>query len=175
MNKKQEYKDFILELVKLFKPNTYVEIGARFGYVFNAVSPLVKRSIAVDLRLKGIKQKQGVECYQIDSKEFAKQWKDPIDLLFIDANHDSKAVLTDFRNLAPFVKEHTGLILLHDTYPINRDLLRKDACSDAWKTAKKINRLRAYSDYEICTLPGPHAGLSIIRKASCHGWMDIKK
>lgn len=172
MNKKQEYRDFILELVKLFKPKTYVEIGARFGYVFNSVSPNVERSIAVDLRLSGIKQRQGVECYEMDSKDFAKKWVDPIDLLFIDADHDAKAVLTDFRNLAPYVRPYTGLILLHDTYPINKDLLRKNACGDAWKTAKKINRLKSYDNYEIVTLPGPWSGMSIIRKASRHGWMD---
>ena len=172
MSIKQEHKDLILELVKLFKPKTYVEIGARFGYLFNAVSPLVERSIAVDLRLKGIKQKQGVECYQMDSKDFAKKWKDPIDFLFIDADHDAKAVLTDFKNFAPFVKENTGLILLHDTYPVSRELLKKEFCSDAWKIARKIHKLKVYSDYEIVTLPGPNTGLSIIRKAVKHGWMD---
>lgn len=172
MSLKQEHRDLIVELVKLFRPKVYVEIGARFGYCFNMAAKYCERSVAVDLRLKGIKQNKGIECHQMDSKEFAKNWKDEIDFLFIDADHNAKAVLTDFENLAPYVKEETGIVVLHDTFPINEELLAEDRCSDAWKVARKIHESDKYKDYEICTLPGPNTGLSIIRKAKKHGWMD---
>lgn len=179
MNKKQEYREFIIELSKLFKPKVYVEIGARFGYVFNAVSPNCGEAYALDLRLKGIKQKSNVKCYQMSSDDFALHWekkiKKPIDILFIDADHNYKQVIKDFDNFSKFVPENTGLILLHDTYPVNKELLKEDACSDAWKAAKEINRKRKYKDYEIVTLPGPWAGLSIIRKAKRHGYMEEVK
>lgn len=178
MNQKQEYKKFIIELATLFQPDTYVEIGARFGYVFNTISTIAKRSIAVDIiPLDKIAKAPGVECYQMDSQEFAKQWKDPIDLLFIDADHKEESVLYDFSLLSKFVKPHTGLILLHDTYPVNERLLEDDRCSDAWKAASKIHRSdRVFKDFEIVTLPGPWAGLSIIRKVyDHHGWMDERR
>ena len=72
MNKKQEYRDFIVELAKLFRPHTYVEIGARFGYVFNEVSKIAKRSVAVDLvDLGKIIERPGVEKYRMTSQLFA--------------------------------------------------------------------------------------------------------
>ena len=175
INKKQEYREFIIELVKLFKPKTYVEIGARYGYVFNSVSPYCERSIAVDLRLSGIKKRQGVECFQMSSQEFSEQWNEDIDLLFIDADHNKKAVLQDFTNLSKWVKPITGLILLHDTYPVKEDLLKSDACSNAWEAARLIHEHLMYHDFEIVTLPGPYAGLSIIRSAPIHGWMQKTK
>jgi len=172
MNKKQEYKDFIIELVKLFQPNTYVEIGARFGYVFNEVSKYCERSIAIDLiKLDKIVKRPGVECYQMSSIEFVKQWKDPIDLLFIDADHCASVVMRDFNDFSYFVRPTTGLILLHDTYPVNERLLSPDRCGDAWIVAKSIHKHN--NQFEIVTLPGPWAGLSIIRKVTkLHGWMD---
>lgn len=172
MNQKQEYKSFIVELVKLFKPDTYVEVGARFGYVFNAVSQYTRRSVAVDIiNMNKIDKRIGVECYQMPSLAFAKKWTDPIDLLFIDADHSAEAVIADFNALSKFVTPDTGLILLHDTYPVNERLLANDRCGDAWKVAKIIHN--DYTDFEIVTLPGPWAGLSIIRKVfKKHGWMD---
>jgi len=40
-------------------------------------------------------------------------WRQPIDLLFIDANHEYPAVLRDFEDWSPFVK-HGGVIAFHD-------------------------------------------------------------
>ena len=172
MNKKQEYKDFIVELAKLFKPKVYVEIGAKAGYVINAVSEHAERAIAVDLKLSGIKD--GIEQFQMSSEEFSFLWKDPIDLLFIDADHRAEAVLNDLDYLSKFVVPETGLILLHDTFPVNERLLQDDRCSDAWRVARMIHMTKF--DYEIVTLPGPWAGLSIIRPVPfTHGWMHSLK
>lgn len=177
LNKKQEFQGWIVELVKLFKPAVYVEIGARFGYIFNAVSPYCKKSIAVDIiSLDKIERNPGVECYRMDSNRFAEMAEScapQIDLLFIDADHSAKAVFNDLNNLSPFVREFTGMILLHDTFPINERLLEDDRCGDAWRIAKWVHE--AKKDFEIVTLPGPWAGLSIIRKVGTgHGWMDKK-
>jgi len=40
-------------------------------------------------------------------------WQQPIDLLFIDANHEYPAVLRDFEDWSPFVKEG-GVVAFHD-------------------------------------------------------------
>lgn len=174
MNKRQEYRDFIIELAKLFRPQVYVEIGARFGYVFNEISKIARRSIAIDLvELNHIERSEGVSCYQMSSDSFVNTGLLEgleIDLLFIDADHRYEAVLNDFVNYAPYVRPDKGLILLHDTYPVNKRLLADDRCSDAWKVAKQIHNDK---NYEIVTLPGPWAGLSIVRKTNQkHGWMD---
>lgn len=167
--KQQEFREVMIELVKLFIPAVYVEIGIQKGYTFNAISPLVKRAIAVDTATAPkIVKANNVEVYQMDSTEFTKSFKGEIDLLFIDADHRKNSVLLDFDNLSPFVKEGTGLIFLHDTYPMAEHLLSDRFCSNAWEAAYEIRTNKKYKDFEIVTLPGPYAGISIIRKAPKH-------
>jgi hypothetical protein len=160
----------------LFKPRTYCEIGIKNGYVYNVVAPHVERAIAVDIRpFRGIYKGEGAMHYQMSSLEFGKLWlheeDKTIDFLFIDADHRYQYVIADFGTFSTFVPEHTGLILLHDTYPITEALLADGYCSDAWKAARQI-RKKLHHLFEIITLPGPRAGLSIIRKCKTHGWMD---
>lgn len=47
------------------------------------------------------------------SFECCRNWTRPIDLLFIDANHEYRAVLRDFNNWVPFVKAG-GVVAFHD-------------------------------------------------------------
>ena len=167
--KGQEFRELMLELIKLFAPHTYVEIGVQNGYTFNVLSPAIRRAVAVDIGdMSQIVDRPNIEKYRMKSEEFAARWTDPIDLLFIDADHKKESVLADFDNLSPFVPEGTGLILLHDTYPVTTRLLADDCCSNAWEAAWDIRKKRKYQNFEIVTLPGPYAGLSIIRKAKKH-------
>lgn len=165
----QEFRDLILELIRLFTLHTYVEIGVQKGYTFNRIAPRVSRAVAVDIEdMRHILIGQSIEHYRMTSDEFARQWGDPIDMLFIDGDHRKEQVMKDFDSLSPFVREGTGLILLHDTYPVCDRLLQDDCCSNAWEAAWEIRKNRKYEDFEIVTLPGPYAGISIIRKARRH-------
>lgn len=76
--------------------------------------------------------------------------------------------LRGFALLSPFVTAGHGLICLHDTHPISRELTADEFCSNAWEAAVEIRRNPEFEDFEIVTLPGPRAGLSIIRKATSH-------
>ncbi len=164
-----EHRELIAELIRLFEYETYVELGIRKAQTFNMIAPLVKRAVAVDNVDWGrIIDRPNVEKFIMTSEEFSKVWKDPIDLLFIDADHAKQAVLSDVDRISPFVREGTGLILLHDTYPIAEHLLAPGYCNNAWEAAWTIRRSPKYKDFEIVTLPGPYAGLSIIRKAPRH-------
>jgi predicted O-methyltransferase YrrM len=93
-------------------------------------------------------------------------WTYPIDLLFIDACHNKENVLRDFENYSKFVCEGTGLILLHDTHPISEEIAQPYLAGSAWEAAWEIRMNSKFrSNFEIVTLPGPSAGLSIIRKS----------
>lgn len=170
----QEFRALMVELAHIFKFHTYVEVGARNGDTFNLIAPLVKRAVAVDiLPMNGIKRLANVEVFSMPSDKFADIWKDRIDLLFIDADHTYEYVIQDFIRLSRFVPNGTGLILLHDTHPISQEQLAPSRCGDAWKAAWKIRSDPAFRrQFEIVTLPGPIAGLSIIRKAKEHlSWL----
>ena len=165
--KRQEFMPLIKFLVDMYQPDTYVEVGIQKGHCFKQIAPLVETAIGIDIKL--LFDLPGSILIEDTSLNAARNWEHgEIDLLFIDGDHKQEAVLADIDAFLPHVKPCTGLILLHDTYPGAKQLAVDGYCSDAWKAAVKIHRNLNYSDVEIVTLPGPYAGLSILRKAEDH-------
>ena len=165
-----EHVSIIIDLVRLFRPKTYVELGVQDCHTFNRVvaQGIVERAVAVDIRLNGVKRRKGVECFQMTTDEFSAEWEGQIDLLFIDADHSYQQVKKDFFNLQQWVPIYTGIILLHDTYPLP-ELEIQSRCGDAWKLAFEIRK--CYPNFEIVTLPGPTCGLSIVRPVTKYNHM----
>jgi cephalosporin hydroxylase len=174
-HRQNEFVPLMIELVKLYEPHTYMEIGTQKGFTFNRIAqiPQVKRAVGVDIKLqKSVWRAKHVQLWEMTSKEFAKIWTDPIDLLFIDGDHSRDAVLQDFELFSPYVPNGHGLILLHDTHPNAEHLLSPRRCNDAWQAARYIHK--KCREIEIVTLPGPHAGLSILRKVPVHlAWLGL--
>jgi len=168
----------MMEMARLLKPETYVEIGIAGGYTFSRMLnlPFIKRFVGVDLLPlpEPIRQTKDprIEFYQMHSQSFAKRWRDPIDMLFIDADHRKESLTEDLLSIGDFVKFGTGIIFLHDTHPIGPEWLDDDKCSNAWEVASEAHR-SPKRFWEIVTLPGPIAGLSILRKPGKHhlSWM----
>ena len=162
-----EHVRIITDLVRLFRPCTYVELGVQNCHTFNIVTGMciIERAVAVDIRLNGVKRRKGmsVECFQMTTKEFQREWEGSIDLLFIDADHSYSQVKNDFFGLIKWVPFFKGIVLLHDTYPL-KELAVPNRAGDAWKFAKELHR--NYPNFEIVTLPGPTCGLSIVRKVT---------
>lgn len=169
-----EFVGLMKELIKLFEPKVYVEIGVQRGYTFHQIAPLVKRAIGVDINPIPPGSVQA-ETFLGTSRDFAmslhrNKQKPFIDLLFIDGDHHKEAVLDDVTMLFPFVMPWKGLILLHDTHPVVPELLRDGYCSSAWEAAWEIRKSEKFIDFECLTLPGPWAGMTILRYAPRHLW-----
>jgi hypothetical protein len=179
----------MIELVKLYHPKTYVEIGVAEGFTFNqmVMRPEIELAVAVDVNPipnvppKGYKVKQ-IQTFETTSQQFAKTWKDPIDMLFIDGDHNKETVEHDFFEIGKFVRTGTGLILMHDTHPMTEELLQPQFCNNAWEFASKLfdgvsNQYEfgplymnddSYRYFEVITLPGPWSGLTIVKKRGQH-------
>jgi len=56
-----------------------------------------------------------IEVLRGFSYDYSANWKDPIGFLFIDGNHDYKAVLQDFNEWSPSVVKG-GIVAFHDVY-----------------------------------------------------------
>lgn len=165
--KSQEFIPLIKFLVSMYQPDVYVEVGIQKGHCFKQIAPTVKKAIGIDIKL--MFNQPGSILIEKPSLEAAENWEHGlIDLLFIDGDHEKNAVLADIDAFLPHVRPYTGLILLHDTYPGTKELAVNGYCYNAWKAAREIHRNKKYSDIEIITLPGPYAGLSILRKADKH-------
>ena len=168
--KNMEFLGLFKEIISLLEIETYMELGVRKGYTFNSIAPLVKKAIAVDIGdMKNIVELPNVKKIQMRTDDLALVWNEPIDFLFIDADHRKEQATRDFDNFAKFVRYGTGIIALHDTHPIDQRLLSDDNCSSVWEVADKISRdKQKYRDFEIFTFPGPFAGLSLVRKRLHH-------
>jgi len=162
-----EFMPIMQNIVQLFRPNTYMELGLRHGYTFNHITALevVERAVGVELatkNLRGVKKRPGVELHNMSTDDFAEIWTDPIDMLFIDADHSFEQSKRDFDNFSPFISP-CGIICMHDTYPPVSP--HKGEC---WKTARAIHKWPEYKDWEIFTFPGTWAGFSLVRRAVQH-------
>ncbi|MFX1538180.1 MAG: class I SAM-dependent methyltransferase [Promethearchaeota archaeon] len=147
--------------------NRYLELGVRQGNCFNVIAPLSKEAYAVDIKncYKKIKANRNLIWNYMSTNEFLKNHNPErkFDLVFIDAEHSHKGSLSDFKLVFPLVNEN-GIILLHDTYPANKQLTEPGYCSDSYKTALYIKR-NFNKECEIVTLPF-YYGISIVRKIS---------
>jgi len=173
--KEMEFVDILVTLAKLLQPKIYVELGTKRGYTINQMALVCQRAIGVD-PVGLAPTRPNIIPIKSTSLEYAATLKgqgEMIDFLFIDADHRKEAVLADFDAFFPYVRSGTGLIFLHDTHPVNESLLSDGYCSNAWEAAEflldnLINDTRSvtgtYYKYELVTIPGPWAGLTIIRK-----------
>ena len=167
--RQMEFRDLLVELIQLLQPSVYCEVGVKRGYTFNTIAPLVSLAIAVDVMPLDCIEKplpgRKIKKYRMTSDDFAKKYKGPpIDFLFIDADHSRDQVIKDVLQIGRHVRDQTGLIFLHDTYPVVPELAVPGYCHNAWEAAEYFHKHGAEYGLEIVTLPGPWAGLSIMRK-----------
>jgi len=167
---KNDQLDLICEIIVRLKPEIYLELGIKKGNTISSVSSYAGRSIGVDINKPKNKIK-GYEFYKMTTDKFFEKvhlgeiYLPFVDVAFIDANHSKEYVLKDFYNVLPIVKDQ-GVIILHDTYPKNKNFARDDFCGDSYKFAWDIS-IKNISGIECCTIP-IHPGFTIIRKRQQH-------
>lgn len=170
-------KEIALGMNVLKYNDLYLELGIRRGACFNQVSPLFKKSVAVDTEincLEAIKGMNNFTWWHGTTDSFFKQLNKDVlfDMIFIDADHCHESSQKDFINSLNHIKIG-GLILLHDTYPHNEQYKGVHYCNDTYKTAEYITQLiadvnkKSENDdsyfLESCTLP-IYSGITIVRK-----------
>lgn len=168
-----EFANLLIEFAKLLKPKVYVELGVRKGYTLAKMVPFVGKAIGVD-PAPLVENVPGAILVKQMSLAYAATLKgESIDFLFVDADHHCEAVINDVLAFLPFIKTGTGMIFLHDTHPIIPELATDGYCYDAWRAAAVIHD-GIGPNLEIVTIPGPWAGLSILRKRGPHhlAWAD---
>ncbi len=160
------YRIIIKSLFRTLRPRTYLEVGCKSGetlrFIIDDAREIGTKVYAIDTSDVKSKLPKGVSFMQGDSAVIGKEWDTPLDMVFIDADHNSVSVLNDFANFSKHVKPN-GIILLHDTYPSDVKKTSSNECGDCWKAAWKI-RNEFHKEFEIVTIPLVN-GLSIIRKS----------
>lgn len=158
---KAHHSDFIIQLIKSVNCKNYLELGIYDGDTLSRVSPFVNRAIGVDI--KDIrKNKSSGEFYLSNTDEFFKTFNDKMDVIFIDADHNVESVKRDFINSLNILNEF-GIIILHDTDPIEKKLISPFYCGDSYKIIDWIRK--EFPLLNVFTLPISEAGLTIINRS----------
>jgi predicted O-methyltransferase YrrM len=156
------HSDLIVQLVKSVNCRTYLELGIYDGSTLSKVGQIVPRVIGVDIKDLRIDKNIG-EFYLSTTQDFLNNFKEKVDIIFIDADHSFESVKKDFESSLKILNEF-GIIILHDTDPISEKYLDIGYCGDSYKMIDWIKT--NYSDMDVLTLPISEAGLTIIRKSN---------
>src|SRR3989304_4758478 len=156
------HSKFITFLAKYYRPEIFVEYGIRTGTATKEYAPYCKKIIGVDLQPINF-YIPNLEFYQMSTQDFGKKILPklpPIDMAFIDADHNSEVAFQDFEDLLTKMNEN-GIIFLHDTYPCSEEWTKPNYCEDSWKVPFKIKE--KYSDIcDVFTIP-IQPGLTMVR------------
>ncbi len=152
--------EFLFQLSRATKGiGAIVEIGTNVGKTAIAMGygqkikngrPIFSIDIYEHPDVKKNLEKAGVADYVtrivLPSHQMAKQWKQPIELLWIDGDHSYRGVCSDIKNWVPFVLVG-GLIAFHD-YPGHRQ------SKEVWRALRKYlfknpYQFRLISDREV--------------------------
>lgn len=158
----EHHSDLVVQLVKSINCKTYLELGIYDGSTLARVSEFVPRVIGVDVKDLRINKNIG-EFHLLTTQKFLQSFTDMVDVIFIDADHSFESVKRDFELSVKLLNEF-GIIILHDTDPINEKYLDPGYCGDSYKILDwlEIN----YPEMNVITLPVSEAGLTIIKRSS---------
>lgn len=85
-----------------------------------------------------------VKVINFPAAAFAKAWKDPIHLLFIDGRHDGHAPVTDYLSYARFVQQAGGNVAIHDScgaYPEPTALVQRLVAKGTTRVVRVTDQL----------------------------------
>jgi len=161
------HEQFLETLASLKRPDVYVELGIYQADVTNAIAPYSQEVYCADIvDASQYVKNDNIQFFHEDTEKFAIRWKTQIkkdiDLIFIDADHSAEAVYKDVYNFITYLKKDTGLMILHDTWPLNKKQTAPGYSGDCYKATKRLKNALADSA-EILTLPIPY-GLTLIRR-----------
>jgi predicted O-methyltransferase YrrM len=156
------HSDLIIQLVKSVNCKTYLELGIYDGSTLSRVGQIVPRVIGVDIKDLRIDKNIG-EFHLSTTQDFLNNFKEKVDIIFIDADHSFESVKNDFESSLKILNEF-GIIILHDTDPISEKYLDKGYCGDSYKM---IDWLKTeHPEMDVLTLPVSEAGFTIIKRSN---------
>lgn len=153
------YINLIISLIKTVGCEKYLELGIWTGDNISEVHKHCNYCLGVD-------NVDNRKHFDYDFKlcttdDFFQNNKEFFDIIFIDANHTFEMVKKDFINSIKILNKF-GLILIHDTDPIDQFYIDPSQCGDSYKITNWIEE--NYKDLNVITLPIHIAGLTIVNR-----------
>lgn len=158
-----DHTTLIEHIASWIKPERYLEIGIEDGTNLRKVQNWAHECYAVDIKLRNRNYKSNVKLFEMPSNDFFQNLDPSIkfDMAFIDGDHEKNQVYKDFVNLEHRMIDD-GVILMHDSVPMNEGMLLPHFSNNAWEAILKIKN-EFLTRWEIVSLP-MNPGLTIMRK-----------
>lgn len=150
-------------LAQWLQPELYLEIGVLHGESLKRIQKHAKQCYAVDPIFNHREYDSNVKLFEMTSDDFFTTLDPSIkfDMVFIDGDHEKNQVYKDFINSKDRVIDD-GLVILHDTVPMDDDMTASWFCNNAWEAVQKI-KVEFKNEWEILSLPF-NPGITIMRK-----------
>ena len=155
------HTELLISILKGCEYKKYLELGVSDGLNIREIVNYAQRIIGVDVN--DIVKDKNFEFYHCSTDEFFTFFKDEVDLIFIDANHDFEFVKRDLLNSFTLLSPN-GLVVLHDTNPLDTRFVTHEACSDAYKIVDYVKNECPYLN--IVTLPWEVTGISLVNRVT---------
>lgn len=156
----EHFSNIIKWVVKLTNCKKYLEIGVRTGENIYEIRNFVELCEGVDM-IDEIVDKDKIVFNKMSSDEFFKVNSNTYDVIFIDADHNFNQVKKDLENSLKILNKY-GIIILHDTDPIENFLLENNFCSDSYKIVDYI--YSHHPELNIINFPIHETGLTFVMR-----------
>jgi|LauGreSBDMM110SN_4_FD.fasta_scaffold36689_1 predicted O-methyltransferase YrrM len=157
-NSEFQHSIFIAELAKLSNCKKYLELGIYDASNINVISTVVEYTVGVDIS-KLFMIDKGFIFHEKTTDKFFEDNKEMFDIIFIDADHKYESVVRDFENSLNILNKN-GIVLIHDTDPINDQYAEPGYCGDSYKINKYLEK--EHPELTFTTLPFSESGLTIV-------------
>ena len=161
-----DHGDFMASIAAFVRPQVYVELGLDNGSTFNKMLPHVTKGHGVDMRqnakLQEVINGHGtkVTTHYCTTDDFFLNFKQKIDMAFIDADHKWTSALNDFEHTLSLLSDN-GIIFIHDVDPYDDMHMNPGLCHDSYKL---VPLLEKRTDINVVVLPLTVAGIAIVTK-----------
>lgn len=159
--KLEHYSNLIQWIVKLTNCKDYLEIGVSTGENIYQIRYNVEYCVGVDMNDNIPNDKDKITFELMSSDTFFQKNSKMFDIIFIDGDHNYQQVKIDFENALQVLNKY-GIVILHDTDPIEEFLVNPIYCSDAYKMVDYI--YVHHPELNIITLPIHETGLSLVMR-----------
>lgn len=158
-----DHGELLTHIGKWLKPFRYLEIGVCTGYSLKLMQHYATECYGVDVVIEHTDYKNNVKLFKTTSDDFFQNLSSEImfDMAFIDGDHEKGQVYRDFINVKDRIIKD-GIVLMHDSVPMNERMLDPRLCHNAWEAIAQIKK-EFVNDWEILSLPF-NPGITIMRK-----------
>lgn len=165
------YSEILTHLHQVLRPKTYVEVGIARGTSFQLVQPSTQ-CVGIDPQpnISGLAPVNST-IFSMTSSDFFRSHNltqelqgNFVDLAFIDGLHWFDQALQDFIEIEKHSHQN-GLILFHDTLPLDEITARRDRTTQFWSgdVWKVVPILKTYRpDLKIFTIATKPTGLTCV-------------